>query len=159
MRFERTVMAGIGVCQRFTTAKGQRAAVISHVSGQRDLVVYHPKDPDTALHTLVLTRSEAQAVATVLDEAVTVDHVAELERRLPGVSVVRIPVSAGSPADGRPLADTGLAGQPLALLAVVRDGTVVPTPGDGYVLHVGDEVVVAGAEAATSAAADLLAGG
>lgn len=159
MRFERTLMAGIGVCQRFTTANGQQAAVISHVNGQRDLVVYHPQDPDTALHTLVLTRNEAQAVATVLDEAVTVDHVADLERRLPGVSVVRIPVSAGSPADGRPFAGTGLAGRPLALLAVVRDGVVVPTPGDGFVLYAGDEVVVAGGEAATTAAVDLLAGG
>ncbi|MCX4386984.1 potassium transporter TrkA [Micromonospora peucetia] len=159
MRFERTVMAGIGVCQRFTTARGQQAAVISHVNGQRDLVVYHPQDLDTALHTLVLAKGEAQAVAAVLDEAVTVDHVAELERRLPGVSVVRIPVSFDSPAGGRPFAGTGLAGQALALLAVVRDGTVVPTPGDGFVLHAGDEVVVAGTEAATSAAADLLAGG
>ncbi|MEU9507050.1 TrkA C-terminal domain-containing protein [Micromonospora sp. NPDC048170] len=159
MRFERTVMAGIGVCQRFTTARGQQAAVISHVNGQRDLVVYHPQDPDTALHTLVLAKGEAQAVAAVLDEAVTVDHVAELERRLPGVSVVRIPVSVNSPAGGRTFVATGLARQSLALLAVVRDGTVVPTPGDEFVLHAGDEVVVAGTEAATSAAADLLAGG
>ncbi|MFJ6197513.1 TrkA C-terminal domain-containing protein [Micromonospora sp. NPDC092111] len=158
MRFERTVIPGVGLCQRFTTAHGQRAGVISHLGGRRDVVIYHPEDSDTALCTLVLDQSEAQAVAGVLDQAVTIDHLAELERQLPGITVVRIPVAVGGPADGRRWRDTALSGRPLSLLAVVRAGRVVPTPGDDYVLLAGDEVVVAGAEAATTAATDVLAG-
>ncbi|WP_328346621.1 potassium transporter TrkA [Micromonospora sp. NBC_00421] len=158
MRFERTVIPGVGLCQRFATAHGQQAGVISHPGGRRDVVIYHPEDSDTALCTLVLDRSEAQAVAGVLNQAVTVDHLAELERQLPGVTVVRIPVTVGSVGDGRRWRDTALSRRPLSLLAVVRAGRVVPTPGDDYVLLAGDEVVVAGAESATTTAVDVLAG-
>lgn len=158
MRFERTVLPGVGLCQRFATAHGQLASVISHPGGRRDVVIYHPQDSDTAICTLVLDQSEAQAVAGVLNQAVTVDHLAELERQLPGVTVVRIPVAVGGVADGRRWRETALSGRPLSLLAVVRAGRVVPTPGEDYVLLAGDEVVVAGAETATTAAVDVLAG-
>ncbi|WP_329010464.1 potassium transporter TrkA [Micromonospora rifamycinica] len=158
MRFERTVLPGVGLCQRFATANGQWASVISHPGGRRDVVIYHPEDGDTALATLVLDQSEAQAFAAVLNQAVTVDHLAELERQLPGVTVVRIPVAVDSVGDGKRWRDTGLSGRPLSLLAVVRAGRVVPTPGDDFVLLAGDEVAVAGTEAATTSAADVLAG-
>ncbi|MEU1887846.1 potassium transporter TrkA [Micromonospora rifamycinica] len=158
MRFERTVLPGVGLCQRFATTNGQWASVISHPGGRRDIVIYHPEDGDTALGTLVLDQSEAQAVAAVLNQAVTVDHLAELERQLPGVTVVRIPVAVDSVGDGKRWRDTGLSGRPLSLLAVVRAGRVVPTPGDDFVLLAGDEVAVAGTEAATTSAADVLAG-
>ncbi|MFY1682839.1 hypothetical protein ACN265_15000 [Micromonospora sp. WMMD730] len=158
MRFERTVIHGVGLCQRFATAHGQWASVISHPGGRRDIVIYHPDDTDTAVGTLVLDQSEAQAVAGVLNQAITVDHLAELERQLPGVTVVRIPVAVGGDGDGKRWRDTALSGLPLSLLAVVRAGRVVPTPGDDYVLLAGDEVVVAGAEAATTTAVDVFAG-
>lgn len=159
MHFERAVLPGVGISHRFTTATGGEAGLISYPDGRRDLVVYDPHDPDTALHTVSLDRGEAQALAGLLEATVTVEHVAELERQLPGVSVVRIPVPAGSPADGRPWRDLAPAAKSPSLLAVIRDGKMIPTPGREFVLSAGDELVVAGSEAATAATSDVLTAG
>ncbi|MER7456762.1 TrkA C-terminal domain-containing protein [Micromonospora sp. NPDC126480] len=157
MQVEKTSLPGIGVSQRFTTAGGQRAGLIAYPDGRRDLVIYHPDDPDTAAHTLSLERTEAQLLADLLAAVVTVQHVADLERQLPGITVVRIPIGPGTPADGRAWREVDLGGRALSLLAVIRGDDTIAAPGGDFVLAAGDEAVVAGTEPATSAAADVLA--
>ncbi len=157
MQVEKTVLPGIGVGQRFTTAGGQRVGLVAYPDGRRDLVIYHSEDPDAAAFTLALERTEAQVVADLLEAVVTVQHVAELERQLPGVAVVRIPIGPGTPADGRAWREVDLGGQAVGLLAVIRGDDTIATPGDDFVLAAGDEAVVAGTDAATSAAAEILA--
>lgn len=158
MQVEKTTLPGIGVSQRFTTAGGQHAGLIAYPDGRRDLVIYHPRDPDTAAYTLALERTEAQVLAGLLEAVVTVQHLADLERHLPGLTVVRIPIGPGAPADGRAWRAVDLGGQALSLLAVVRGDETIPAPGDDFVLAAGDEAVVAGADAAVSVAADALGG-
>jgi K+/H+ antiporter YhaU regulatory subunit KhtT len=53
VHLERTVLLAIGVSYAFTSATGQRAAVIVHGSGERHLVVYDPDDHERVLYTLV----------------------------------------------------------------------------------------------------------
>ncbi|SCF15840.1 TrkA domain protein [Micromonospora viridifaciens] len=153
MHVEKRTLPGIGVCQRFTTASGQQAGLIAHPNGRRDLVIYHPNDPDTALYTLSLGRTEAQVLSGLLEAVVTVEHLVDLERQVPGLAVVRIAVALGAPGDGRAWRDVDLAGQALSLLAVIRNGETITAPGDDFVVIAGDEVVVAGSEAAVTAAA------
>jgi TrkA domain protein len=85
----------------------------------------------------------------------------ELERTaLPGVEAVRIPVAAGSPYCGRRLADTRARTRTGAsIVAVVRDGQVVPSPTPDFEFRGGDGVVAVGDDAATTALRDLLING
>ncbi|KKJ93721.1 cation:proton antiporter regulatory subunit [Micromonospora sp. HK10] len=156
MHVEKRTLPGIGVCQRFRTASGQQAGLIAHPDGRRDLVIYHPKDPDTALYTLTLGRTEAQVLSGLLEAVVTVEHLVGLDRQVPGLSVVRIAVALGTPGDGRAWRDIDLGGQALSLLAVVRNGETITAPGDDFVIVAGDDVVVAGSEAGISAVAQAV---
>jgi TrkA domain protein len=66
MNLERIVLLAVGTSYAFTTATGQRGAVLVHGSGRRDLIVYDPDDHDRVLHTLVLDGGESRTVAELL---------------------------------------------------------------------------------------------
>ncbi|GAA0798273.1 TrkA C-terminal domain-containing protein [Spirilliplanes yamanashiensis] len=154
MELERSVLPGLGVVQRFGTAHGQTVGVVSHLSGRREVVIYHPDDGDAVLHTVVLERDEAHAAADLLCAEVTREHVADLERQVPGMAVVRVRVPAGSPYDGLPLPDP--LPPEVSVIAVVRDGRVIPAPAADLALDRDDEVVAAGTTAGTAALGALL---
>lgn len=70
---ERTPLPGIGVCHTAVTSRRQRLGVVCHRSGRRDLVLYHPDDPQHAAYAVVLDPAEARHLAEMLVGAVT-DH-------------------------------------------------------------------------------------
>jgi TrkA domain protein len=160
MELERTALPGSGVAYALTTAEGQRIGVVSQLSGDRQLVSYDPEDRDRVLHTVVLNEEEARTVAQLLDLPIFVDQVTELARGLDGVEAVRIPVTAGSPYCGRRLGDTRARTRTGAsIVAVVRDGRVIPSPTPDFEFHTGDALVAVGDNAATVALRDLLTNG
>jgi TrkA domain protein len=159
---ERVALPGIGTCHTATTARRQRIGVVSHRNGRRDLVVYDPDDPHRAAHAVVLDAAEARYVADLLAAAVTVDHVAglerDLERDVAGIDVARIRVPAGSSYDGRPLRDTGTRFG-VSVVAVVRDGRAVAAPSAEFVVRHGDTVVVAGESVGIAALTEAVVSG
>lgn len=158
MTIERTALPGIGIAHAVTTAAHQRLGVISHVGGRRDLVVYHPGDPDEAAVTVTLDDLEARRLADLLAGSVTVDHVSGLLGHVTGITAVRIRVPAGSPFDGAPLRDTrarALTG--VSVVAVVRDGESTASPDPDFVLRGDDIVVAVGDEHGITAFTALLA--
>ena len=160
MDIERTTLPGIGLRHVFTTARGQRVGVVSHRNGRQDFVVYDPDDRDSVQLTVVLTAQEATALGDLLSTAHIVERLTELERRVQGITSAEIPIAAGSPYDGRPLADTQARTRTGAsIVAVVRGGEVVPSPRPDFVFRAGDMVVVVGTADGTSAVADILADG
>jgi TrkA domain protein len=157
---ERTALPGIGLRHEFFTEKGQHAAVISHVSGRRDIVIYRLNDPDTVLATLSLSPDEANGVAELLGTARIVERLADLQRQVAGLSTVQIPIIAGSPFDGRTLGDTQTRTRTGAsIVAVIRAGAILGSPAPDFVFHPGDLVVVVGTAEATQAAATLFVQG
>ena len=160
MDLERTALPGIGLQHAFTTARGRRVAVISHHLGRRDLVVYDKADPDTAVLSVSLTAEEANGLAELLGSTRIVERLAELQRQVQGLTSEQIPIAAGSPYDGRPLADTRTRTRTGAsIVAVVRNGEVHASPRPDFVFHAGDVVVVVGTDDGTSAVAELFASG
>lgn len=160
MEVERTALPGIGLRHEFVTEKGQRAAVVSHVSGRRDIVLYRPHDPDTVLATLSLSADEANGVAELLGTARIVERLADLQRQVVGLSTVQVPVIAGSPYDGRTLGDTRARTRTGAsIVAVIRAGAIIGSPRPDFEFHAGDLVVVVGTAEAAQATADLFARG
>ncbi len=152
MDVERTALPGIGLRHEFRTEKGQLAAVVSHVSGRRDLVIYRPDDPDTVLATLCLNTDEANGVAELLGTARIVERLADLQRQVVGLKTVQIPIRAGSSFDGRTLGDTRVRTRTGAsIVATIRGGEILASPRPDFLFHPGDLVVVVGTPEGTAA--------
>ena len=160
MDVERTNLPGIGLRHDFRTEKGQRAAVVSHVSGRRDLVVYRHDDPDTALCALSLNTDEANGVAELLGATRIVERLAALQRQVVGLITVQVPIIAGSPFDGQTLGDTAARTRTGAsIVAVIRAGQIIASPRPDFVFHIGDLVVAVGTAEGTSAVSDIFTNG
>jgi TrkA domain protein len=157
---ERTALPGIGLRHEFVTGKGQHAAVLSHVSGRRDIIIYRPHDPDTVQATLSLSIDEANGVAELLGTARIVERLADLQSQVVGLATVQVPIIAGSPYDGRTLGDARVRTRTGAsIVAVVRAGGIIASPRPDFVFHPGDLVVVVGTAEAAQAVTDLFARG
>ena len=160
MDTERTALPGIGLQHEFRTTKGQHAAVVSHVSGRRDVVIYSTDDPDTVIATLSLNTDEANGVAELLGTARIVERLADLQRQVAGLKTVQVPIIVGSPYDGRALSDTQARTRTGAsIVAVIRGGHILASPRPDFVFEPGDLVLVVGTNEGTAAVADILATG
>ncbi|GAA2532740.1 cation:proton antiporter regulatory subunit [Pilimelia columellifera] len=158
MDLERTSLLGVGLSYAFTTENGQRGGVVARTDGERELVLYDPADPESSVGTLTLTAEEARTVAELLDLPVTIDHVVELERQLKGVEVIRFPIAADSPYVGRTIGDSRARTRTGAfIIAVGRDGQVLPSPGPEFRFEAGDTAVAVGQAAGLDALRELLA--
>lgn len=159
MNIERTALPGVGVAHVTKTRGGQRVGIVSHVSGERDIVVYDPDDADTVACTVVLAPDEAHRIADLLGLDVTLDHVRALEQQLGGMTAVRVELPSGSPYDGRRLTDVrDRVGSAASIVAVGRDGQLIFSPGSDVVLRNGDTLVVVGDRDGVSALAAALTG-
>jgi TrkA domain protein len=160
MEVERTALPGIGLRHEFYTDKGQHAAVVSHVSGRRDIVIYRQHDPDSVAATLTLSTDEANGIAELLGTARIVERLADLQRQVVGLVTLQVPVMAGSPYDGRTLGDTQTRTRTGAsIVAVVRSGGIIASPRPDFVFNPGDLVVVVGTADGAQATAELFAQG
>jgi len=161
VHLERTVLLAVGVSYHFTTATGQRAAVIVHVSGERHLVVYDPDDHERVVYTLVLNGGESRTVAELLGLPLVTDRVTDLvPPALTGMDAVCIPIPAGSPYAGRRLGDTNARSRTGAsIVAVLRDGRTIASLTADFTLQHGDDVVVVGDASGIAGVRELLISG
>ncbi|MBT2212211.1 MULTISPECIES: cation:proton antiporter regulatory subunit [Actinomadura] len=160
MDVERTALPGIGLQHTMTTGRGRRVGVISHRTGRRDLVVYDKDDPDSCTAAVILTPDEANAIAELLGTGRIIEHLAELHRQVDGLVTEQLPITPGSPYDGRPLADTRARTRTSAsIVAVVRDGHVIASPRPDFTFTAGDTIVVVGTDEGTAAVARILTDG
>ena len=157
MAIERIALPGIGICHTTTTAASHRLGVICRLDGRRDIVLYDPEDSERVAHTVPLERDEARQVADLLNTTVTIDHIADLERRITGITAARIPLPHGSRYGGRPLRDTRARTRTAAsIVAVVRGQQITAAPDPGFVLQPGDTIVAIGHPQGIAALTDIL---
>lgn len=160
MEIEQTALPGIGLRHEFTTRSGRRVAVVTHRTGRRDLVIYDPHDPDQAGETVVLNDDEADALAELLGAPRIIRRLSELHAEVEGLVSEKLPIPADSPYAGRPMGDAQVRTRTGAsIVAVVRGGQIVASPGPDFVLAAGDVVVVVGSADSVQAVAGILAGG
>ncbi|MBB6474174.1 TrkA C-terminal domain-containing protein [Sphaerisporangium rubeum] len=160
MEVEQTALPGIGLRHEFTTRAGRRVGVVSHRTGQRDLVIYDSGDPDRACESVRLNDEEADALAELLGAPRIVQRLNDLHREVEGLVSHQLPIATGSPYVGRPMGDARVRTRTGAsIVAVVRGGQVVASPGPDFVLEVEDVVVVVGGAESTAAVAEILAKG
>lgn len=158
-RVEETPLPGIGVRHDLVTAAGRRVGVVLHRNGRRELVVYDARDPDAGIAQVRLTPEEADALAEILGAPRVIERLAALHRQVEGLVSEEIRVRPGSAFDGRPLGDTRARTRTGAsIVAVIRGGEVVASPGPDFRFAGGDVVVVVGTAEGTSAVADIIGG-
>ncbi|MGA8116908.1 MAG: TrkA C-terminal domain-containing protein [Actinocatenispora sp.] len=161
VRVEKAVLPGIGVRHDMATASGRRIGVITHRSGQRDLILYDPDDPDESSDTVPLTDDEADALAVVLDASRVLSQLAGLHDQVSGTLVIeQVPIRPGSAYAGQVLGDTQARTRTGAsIVAVLRRGEAIASPGPEFRFAPDDLVVVVGTRDGVDGVADILAHG
>lgn len=155
---EQTPLPGIGVRHDLVTESGRRVGVVSHRSGQRDLVIFDPYDPDARVASIPLSDDEAEALADLLGASLMLSQLAGLRQQAAGLLTEQVPITAGSPYVGRPLGHTRARTRTgSSIVAILRDRQVIPSPGPEFVFAAGDVVVVVGTRAGLDAVTAILA--
>jgi TrkA domain protein len=140
-----TPLPGIGVRHEFTTADGERVAVLSLRSGRRELLVYDRADPDACSTVLHLSPDDTRTLAELLGASQVSEALTAVQQQLEGLAIDWIAVPTSSPfaestiGEGRFRTRTGA-----SIVAVVRDDTTVPAPGPEFAFRAGDVAVAVG---------------
>ncbi|GAA0263483.1 cation:proton antiporter regulatory subunit [Saccharothrix mutabilis subsp. mutabilis] len=159
MNVEVTPLPGIGTRQDFMIRAGRRIGVITHRDGKFELIVSSKDDPDDCSASIALTPAEAGTLAGLLGAPQLVAHLEEQHRDVAGISTRQFPVVPGSTFDGRTLGETELRTRTgSSIVAVVRAGSVHPSPRPDFVFAGGDLVVVVGTADGLAKTADILDG-
>jgi TrkA domain protein len=154
---EVTPLPGIGTRQDFVTRAGRRIGVITYRDGRSELIVSKKDDPDACTASIPLSPDEASALAGLLGAPQLVAELSKEQDGLSGVHTKQLPLVPGSPYDGRTLGDTQLRTRTaVSVVAVVRTGTVHPSPRPDFVFGGGDLLVTIGTTEGLAKAADVL---
>ena len=145
VQVEQTALPGIGVRHELLTAKGRRIGVISFRSGRRDFITFDPDDEDSCRESIELNDDEAQALADILGASLILGQLAGIREQAEGLRTEQITIMAGSPFAGRSLGETEARSRTGAsIVAVLREGGVIPSPDPRFSFQAGDVVVVVG---------------
>lgn len=139
-----TLLPGIGVRHEFTTAAGERIAVLSNRAGRREIAVYDRSDPDACTTFLHLDPSDARTLADVLGANPVSETVAAVQQ-LEGVTLEWIQLPEGGSLAGSTIGEGQLRTRTGAsVIAIIRGDTTIPAPEPEAALLAGDVVVAAG---------------
>jgi TrkA domain protein len=137
-------LPGVGIRYEFTTARGERVAVVAHRSGRQEVALYDRTDPDTARSALDLDADDAATLASILGAPQLTEAAAAMQR-IEGLAIDWLKVAPGSTAAGSTIADgqyrttTGA-----SIVAVLRQGHTNPAPSPDFELAAGDVTVAVG---------------
>ncbi len=157
VRIERVDLPGIGVRNDILTEGGRRISVIGYRSGERDIAIFDRDDPDACTDSVALTDDEATRIGEMLGASVTLSKLTELGDGAVGLYTEEIVIPVDSGFGGRPMGDTRartLTGS--SIVAIARDGQVIPSPGPSTVLQAGDVIVAVGTRKGLDALADII---
>lgn len=155
---EETNLPGIGTRLEFISDEGRRLGVVRHRGGRREVFVCQPGDPDTSQVAVNLTEDDAHLFVEALDVNPTRENLGTGTYEVEGLVFEWLEVPAASPAAGRSIGDLRIRTRTGAsVVAVIRDSGSVPAPEPGFVIAVGDLLVVAGTPEGVERARRLLA--
>ncbi|NNH71446.1 cation:proton antiporter regulatory subunit [Nocardia uniformis] len=160
MNVEVTQLPGIGVRKDFSlSGSRRRIGIIDHKDGTIDLIVSKPGNPDVT-EQIALSVREATVLANLLGAPQLVAQLQEEHREYGDLTTRQIAIRARSPYDGRPLGDTQMRSRTtVSIVAVMRAGHAIPSPGPEFLFAAGDVLVVVGTAEGLGAAARILTDG
>jgi len=141
---EETHLPGLGVRYEFRTSRGTRLGIVHHRTGRRELVVYHPEDPDSARDVIALDPDDSATLAEMLGASRVSEQLDRLQT-VEGLAIDWLPVPTDSPFAGRTIGDTQARSRTgTSIVAVIRGDKAVPAPGPDFQLEAGDTLLVVG---------------
>lgn len=159
VKVEQVELPGIGMRHDLVTDGGRRIGVVSHRTGERQLVIFDRDDPDACTERVALTDTEAEALAEILGASLMLGQLAGLREQAGGLLTEQISLPADSPFVGRQLGDTQARTRTgVSIVAVLRDGGAIASPGPELVFSAGDVLVVVGTRRGLDGIARILAG-
>ncbi len=160
MNVDETDLPGIGRRKDFVTASGRRIGVVELREGKTELIVSTWDDPDTCQASIPLTGDEASALGNLLGGQHLAMTLAEDHKGIPGIVTRQFSIVADSPFQNQPMGKASIRTRTgVSIVAIMREGEVVPSPGPDVVLHTGDLLVAVGTQEGLDAAADILRNG
>ena len=160
IHIEKVDLPGIGVRHDLVTEGGRRISVVSHRDGERDLGVFDVDDPDACRDSIPLNDDEAAALADVLGASVMLSRLQSLSDETAGLYTEQIALPTDSPYLNRTLGDTKARTRTHAsIVAIVRDGAIIPSPTPAERLRAGDVIVGVGTREGLDGVAKLLSTG
>lgn len=152
-----TVLPGVGVRFDFVTERGQRIGVLWHRTGRREIVVYHPDDPDASGQVIRLEEEDSRTLAELLGGSRVAQELAKLQQSVEGLAIDWLPVPARTPFVGRTIGDTQARSRTgVSIVAVLRDDTTIAAPGPEMQLGSDDTLLVVGTPRGIESLAVLL---
>jgi TrkA domain protein len=150
MNVDETNLPGLGRRKDFMTASGRRIGVVERREGQTELIVSTWDDPDTCQASIPLTSDEAATLGNLLGG--TEEH-----KDVPGIVTRQFSIAADSPFQNQPMGKACIRTRcGVSIVAIMREGEVLPSPGPDVVLHPGDLLVAVGTQEGLDSAADIL---
>jgi K+:H+ antiporter subunit KhtT len=140
-----TMIPGVGVRHEFTTADGERVAVLTHRTGRRELLVYDTDDTDVGRTVLHLSRDDSRTLTELLGASPVSEALGAVRQQVEGLAIEWLTVGPGSPSAGTTIADGQFRTRTGAsIVAIVRGASSIPAPGPDTRLEAGDVAVAVG---------------
>ena len=160
VRIEKVDLPGIGVRHDVVVSNGRRISVVSHRDGSRELALFDEIDPDASTDSIPLNDQEAAALADLLGNTVQLGQLSSLTDETTGLFTEHLLLVASSRYAGHPLGDTKARTRTsVSIVAISRDGAVIPSPKPDFVLESGDLIVAVGTRKGLDKLANILADG
>lgn len=144
IEIQETTLPGVGVRHEFSVEDGERVGVITHHSGQRDVLVYDKNDPDICRLSLRMTEQEAGQLGQLLGAAKVTQTFANLAQDVAGLTIDWIRIRGDWECAGHTISEVQLTSKGVLIVAVIRNEQTIPTPKADFQLWSGDTVVVIG---------------
>jgi TrkA domain protein len=158
--FEETRLPGVGVRHDFVTEDGRRVGVITHHSGRKELLVYSERDPDACSEVVSLGVEESVGLTELLGGSKVHAALQDLQQQVEGLTIDWLHVAEGWWTTGHTITDTQLRRRTgVSIVAIIRDGTTIPSPAPDHDLAAEDTIVLVGTPEGMNAAMALLRGG
>jgi TrkA domain protein len=140
-----TQLPGVGVRHEFTTAAGERVAVVTHRTGRREIAVYDRGDPDASRPVLHLSPDDARTFAELLGASPVSEAVSAVQQQLEGLAIDWLTILPNSRFAGTTIADGAFRTRTgVSVVAIVRGSTTIPAPEPDQRLEAGDVAVAVG---------------
>ena len=160
VRIEKVDLPGIGSRHDLLTTSGRRLSVITERDGDRSIAFLDLEDPDSTSDSVRLTDDEAAALADVLGASVMMSRLERLSDSAAGLFTEHLEVPTDSPFLNRELGETKARTRTrVSIVAIVRNGDVIPSPTPQDILQQGDTLVAVGTRAGLDSLSRLIAHG
>ncbi|WP_426997310.1 cation:proton antiporter regulatory subunit [Pseudarthrobacter sp. N5] len=160
MNVDETDLPGFGRRKDFMTASGRRIGVVELREGQTELIVSTWDDPDTCQASIPLTGDEAATLGNLLGAQHLAMKLTEAHKEVPGIVTRQFSIAPDSPFQNQPMGKACIRTRSgVSIVAIMREGEVLPSPGPDVVLHTSDLLVAVGTQEGLDSAADILRNG